>query len=139
MTFAEAVKSVYSNYAKFDGRARRREYWYFALFAVVVYIIGVILVKALGAFFGIVLTIFWLGTLIPSIAVSVRRMHDTDHSGWWIICPIVPIVFALMDGTPGDNRFGPSPKGAAAPAAPPPPPAAPPPPPAAPPPPAPPV
>ncbi|MFL6088927.1 MAG: DUF805 domain-containing protein [Aeromicrobium sp.] len=133
MSFAEAIKAVLGNYAKFDGRARRSEYWYFVLFYVAVVIVleilGGILGRAVG---GVLLALFLLGVIIPMIAVGVRRMHDTDHSGWWLICPIVPLVFALMDGSPGPNRFGPSPKGDAAPApaasmAPPPPPPPPPP------------
>jgi hypothetical protein len=58
-----------------------------------------------------ILGIFWLGTIIPAIAVAVRRMHDQDRSGWWILCPIANIIFLFIDGTPGTNRFGPDPKG----------------------------
>ena len=58
-----------------------------------------------------VLGIFWLGTIIPALAVSIRRMHDQDRSGWWILCPIANIIFLFIDGTPGPNRFGPDPKG----------------------------
>lgn len=125
MGFAEAVKAVFGNYAKFDGRARRSEYWYFVLF----YIIVVLVLQFVGGLIdptvaSALVMLFLLAVIVPMIAVGVRRMHDTDHSGWWIIVPIVPLVFALMDGTPGDNRFGPSPKGSASPAAPPPPPSA---------------
>jgi uncharacterized membrane protein YhaH (DUF805 family) len=58
-----------------------------------------------------ILGIFWLGTIIPALAVAIRRMHDQDRSGWWILCPIANIVFLFIDGTPGPNRFGPDPKG----------------------------
>ena len=60
---------------------------------------------------GGLMLLFWLGTIIPAIAVSVRRMHDQDRSGWWILCPIANIIFLFIDGTPGSNRFGPDPKG----------------------------
>ncbi len=124
MSFQEAIKAVLGNYAKFDGRARRSEYWYFVLF----YAVVVIVLQVLGALTdpmvgSLLVGLFVLAVIIPMFAVGVRRMHDTDHSGWWLIVPIVPLVFALMDGTPGDNRFGPSPKGVVGTPAPVPPPA----------------
>jgi len=123
MSFQEAIKAVLGNYAKFDGRARRSEFWYFFLFYLVVVfalqIVGAAIDPTIGS---ILVTLFVLAVIIPMIAVEIRRMHDTDHSGWWILVPIVNLVFALTDGTPGDNRFGPSPKDSAAPPAPPAPP-----------------
>ena len=140
MDFSEAVKSVYSNYAKFDGRSRRSEYWYFTLFTVLVYIAVLILAQFMGRTAMILLYAFALASLIPGIAVTVRRLHDTDRSGWWILIDLIPligaiilIVFLVQEGTGGDNSYGQSPKGVAAP--PPPPPPAPPAPPVAPPPP----
>jgi uncharacterized membrane protein YhaH (DUF805 family) len=100
---------VLKKYAVFDGRARRKEYWMFVLFNLIVSIIvGIIggLIKA-----PIIGSIYSLAVLLPSIAVGVRRMHDTDHSGWWLLLPIVNLVFACTDGTPGPNRFGENPKG----------------------------
>ncbi len=104
---------VLRKYSVFSGRARRKEYWMFYLF-------NIIIVGALGLFEGIagiagsdqsVLgSIYQLAVLIPSIAVGVRRMHDTDHSGWWLLVPIVNLIFAVSDGTRGDNRFGADPK-----------------------------
>ena len=120
MTLQEAVKAVFSKYSDFSGRARRSEYWYFALAYVVVLIAAQIVVSVLGKISGVLgmlggiaLLLGVLAIIVPSLAVSVRRMHDTDHSGWWVIVPIVPLIFALTEGTPGDNRFGPSPKGSA--------------------------
>ena len=117
----------YKRYVDFSGRSRRKEYWMFQLLIVIVYIV-LSVIMAMGApsvdpatgqlsgggalmsigtgLFGL----FWLGTIIPSIAVSVRRMHDQDRSGWWILCPIANIVFLFIEGTRGDNRFGPDPK-----------------------------
>jgi uncharacterized membrane protein YhaH (DUF805 family) len=123
MSFVEAVRSVYGNYAKFDGRALRSEFWWFVLFYVLVSVV-VIVVASIGGIrsttytIGLVgLAIFGLLTLIPYLAVSVRRLHDTNRSGWWLLLSFVPfgslvllIMFAL-DGTPGPNKYGPDPKG----------------------------
>ena len=119
MSFFEAVKTVLSKYAVFSGRARRKEYWYFFLFNVIVgFIIGFLggamqKPKAMTA-----LSIaFTLAFLLPSIAVAVRRLHDTGKSGWWLLINFVPfgglilLIFMIMDSTPGDNMYGPNPKG----------------------------
>lgn len=105
---------AFSKYATFDGRARRMEYWMFTLINWLIgfgigFITGGTGEAGAGAL-PMIGMIFWLAVLIPSIAVGVRRMHDTDHSGWWIIVPLVNLVFALMEGTKGSNRFGPDPK-----------------------------
>lgn len=103
------------NYAGFEGRARRREYWNFVLFnflaTLVLGVVDVVLDITVLA------PLYSLAVLIPSIAVTVRRLHDTDRSGWWILISLVPVVgfivllvFTLMDGTPGPNAHGPSPK-----------------------------
>lgn len=103
---------VLKNYALFTGRARRKEFWMFVLVNVIIgFVIGLVagLIKfpMLGA-------IYNLAVLVPSIAVGARRMHDTDHSGWWQIVPFVNLYFACIDGTPGENSYGPDPKGRAA-------------------------
>jgi uncharacterized membrane protein YhaH (DUF805 family) len=111
-------------YAEFSGRSRRSEYWYFVLFYVLIYM-GLALVDTLTGSFnaasgmGILSGIYSLGMLIPSIAVGIRRLHDTDRSGWWLLISFVPvigaivlIVFFFQDSQPGDNRFGPNPKAA---------------------------
>ena len=100
---------VLKMYAVFEGRARRKEYWMFTLINLIIsFVVGFI-----GGLIHlpIIATIYSLAVLIPSIAVGVRRMHDTDHSGWWLLLPIVNLVFACTDSTPGMNRFGPNPKG----------------------------
>ncbi|MGH3381178.1 MAG: DUF805 domain-containing protein [Actinoallomurus sp.] len=108
--------AVLKNYANFDGRARRTEYWMFFLInliiAVVLNVIGVA-VKA-AAFAG---DIYALALLIPSIAVGVRRLHDTGRSGWWLLIGLIPlvgtivlIVFLATEGQQGDNAYGPDPK-----------------------------
>lgn len=118
--------AVVGKYATFAGRARRKEYWMFALvnfvICVALAIAGmVMLVKSqnsaliMDAVFGVYLLLI----LLPSLAVTVRRLHDTGRSGWWFwiqlvpfVGPIVLFVFTVLDGTPGTNAYGPSPKGA---------------------------
>jgi uncharacterized membrane protein YhaH (DUF805 family) len=104
--------AVLKQYAVFNGRARRKEYWMFTLFNVLIaFVLGFVLGLAGGAgSVRVIINVFQLAILIPSIAVGVRRMHDTDHSGWWLLLPIVNLVFACIEGTPGPNRFGPDPK-----------------------------
>ena len=117
MNFTDAVRSVVQlNYANFNGRARRSEFWWFVLFnfilSLVASIIDRLLISIMG--FGFVGIIVTLGLLVPGIAVSVRRLHDIDRSGWWLLLVFVPIIGALLliyweatEGTKGDNRFGP--------------------------------
>lgn len=124
MNFQQAVRNVFSNYATFNGRARRAEYWWWALFSVLASLALGILD---GAIFGRSMmghmdgdgplgAVFALLTLLPSIAVGVRRLHDIDRSGWWLLIIFVPLiglivllVWACTKGTTGDNRFGPDP------------------------------
>jgi uncharacterized membrane protein YhaH (DUF805 family) len=113
---------VLKKYADFSGRARRKEYWMFVLFNIIISLGLTIVDFMIGTYslahgIGLLGSIYALAILIPGIAVTVRRLHDTDRSGWWILIvlipvvgPIVLLVFMLIDGTPGPNRFGPSPK-----------------------------
>jgi uncharacterized membrane protein YhaH (DUF805 family) len=104
---------VLKNYATFSGRASRTEYWMFFLFnfliSIAISILSVVLGLARNNDQSILSNIYSLAVFLPSIAVGIRRMHDIDRSGWWIICPIVNLVFACTKGTEGDNKFGPSP------------------------------
>jgi uncharacterized membrane protein YhaH (DUF805 family) len=120
--YLEALKK----YAVFSGRSRRKEYWYFVLFNIIVGIVLASIDALLGTFssssnIGLLSGIYSLAILIPSLAVTVRRLHDIDRSGWWILIGLVPLiggivllVFALLDGMPGSNRYGPNPKEASA-------------------------
>jgi uncharacterized membrane protein YhaH (DUF805 family) len=105
---------VWKKYAVFSGRAHRTEYWMFVLFNLIISfglgLIEGILGEATNTDQSVLSTIYSLAILVPSIAVGVRRMHDTDHSGWWIIVPIANLIFAATKGTEGENRFGHSPK-----------------------------
>lgn len=107
---------VLTNYAVFTGRARRTEYWMFVLFNIIIALtIG--LIEGMLASAGVVGMIYSLAVLIPSIAVAVRRLHDTDRSGWWLLIGLVPLigaivlmVFLVLDSSPGQNQYGPNPK-----------------------------
>ncbi|TXN29144.1 DUF805 domain-containing protein [Methylobacterium sp. WL19] len=100
------------NYAKFRGRTSRGDYWRFILVYIGIAMIALVVDAALGTGNkdgGLFIGLVHLGHLIPQIAAGVRRMHDTDHSGWWLLLSPVALVFACFAGTPGTNRFGPPP------------------------------
>jgi uncharacterized membrane protein YhaH (DUF805 family) len=125
--FGEAIQSFFTNYVKFTGRARRSEYWFITLFLALTnigatVIDGVLFAGDIGDFlldggWGPVGILWGLAVLLPSIAVLVRRLHDSNKSAWWILIILVPLagfivlfVFSLLDSTPGENKHGPSPK-----------------------------
>ena len=121
MSFVQAVKTVFKKYAVFSGRARRSEYWWFTLFTIIASIVAI---EVDIAIFGEgmedptpISTGLSLALLLPWLAVTVRRLHDIDRTGWWYLISLIPvigwivlIVFNVTDSSP-DNRFGPSPKG----------------------------
>ena len=104
---------VLKQYAVFSGRASRQEYWMFFLFnfifALVLGLISGLLSSATKTDQSVLSTIYQLAVFLPSLAVGVRRMHDTEHSGWWLLVPIVNLVFAVTKGRAGENKFGPAP------------------------------
>jgi len=119
-------------YTVFTGRARRMEYWFFVLFNILISAALSVVDYFTGTYSadyhtGLLGGLYSLGVLLPAIAVSVRRLHDTGRSGWWILIALVPVIggivlliFMVLDSQPGDNEYGPSPKagpagGAAAP------------------------
>ncbi|WP_017461830.1 DUF805 domain-containing protein [Dyella ginsengisoli] len=109
------VSCIKDHYVDFEGRARRQEYWMFTLVnilaAIVVGVIGAIIhLRMLGSLYS-------LAVLLPGIAVTVRRLHDTDRSGWWILIGLIPLigtiwllVLMVLEGTQGSNQYGPDPK-----------------------------
>jgi uncharacterized membrane protein YhaH (DUF805 family) len=110
---------VLERYAKFDGRAGRAEFWWFVLANFLVYVVLAILLQVSGIFL-ILELLYALAMLIPSIAVAIRRLHDTDKSGWLLLIGLVPfigaiilIVFYAMEGTNGPNQYGAGPEPAA--------------------------
>ena len=107
----------WKKYATFSGRARRKEYWMFVLFNMLI-AFGVNVVDAVLGMEGLLGGLYSLAVLIPGWAVFTRRMHDIGKSGWWWLIGLVPvvgaivlIVFACTDSQPGDNAYGPNPKG----------------------------
>jgi uncharacterized membrane protein YhaH (DUF805 family) len=105
-----------NKYVKFDGRAGRPEYWYFFLFNIVVGVIFGIIGGVSGGptLIDVLYFLFVLAVLLPGIAVTIRRLHDQDRSGWFILLAFIPIVggiilliFMVLPGSSGDNRFGP--------------------------------
>jgi uncharacterized membrane protein YhaH (DUF805 family) len=113
MGFTDAIKSGFSNYVNFEGRASRSAYWYWFLFAfIATLILAIIDAKVIGA--QVTEGLFSLATLLPGIAVGVRRLHDTDRSGWWFLIAFIPLIGGILllvwfatAGTQGANRFGP--------------------------------
>ena len=129
MGFQDAVKTCFSKYVTFSGRAPRSEFWWFILF---ILLTNTVLSVVDGMIFGttpngqsamVLGAIFSLAVLLPSIAVGVRRLHDLDRTGWWYLLVLVPLLgglilivfFYIHKGTDGPNRFGPDPLGGAAP------------------------
>lgn len=108
--FIEALKK----YAVFTGRSRRKEYWFFVLFSILIAIVVGIVDGVTGL--GVLSPLYSLALLIPSIAVAIRRLHDVGKSGWWLLLGFVPLVglvllyFMVQDSQPGGNEYGPNPK-----------------------------
>lgn len=108
--YQQAIFTCFKKFADFKGRARRREFWYFELFCVLLSLLLSFMNEDLA-------TLAMLITLIPNIAVNVRRLHDIDRSGWWMLIALVPIVgvllllfWAAQEGNPTANQYGKSPK-----------------------------
>ena len=112
--------AVLRKYAEFGGRARRKEFWMFVLFNLIVSI-GLGIVGAIIHLLAFLSPLYALAVLLPGIAVGVRRLHDTGRTGWWLLIGFVPVVgiivllvFAIQDSQPGSNEYGANPKEAAA-------------------------
>lgn len=104
MTFVDSIKTCFSKYADFKGRASRSEYWWFILFVLVAGFV-------LSMIFPILAGVFYLATLVPTLAAAVRRLHDTDRSGWFVLLGFIPLIglvllyFLVLEGKE-PNRFG---------------------------------
>ena len=108
MSFTESVKTCFSKFVTFKGRATRSEYWWFVLCTNVLVNLLPLLVFALfnaeAMLFAYVATVF--AVTLPLWSVTVRRLHDTNHSGWWMLCPVYPIILMFMKGSEGENNYG---------------------------------
>lgn len=103
------LKVVKDNYANFNGRARRKEYWMFVLF----HIIAIVVIGAVDGAIGtypLLYVIYLLGTIVPTYAVMARRMHDVGKSGWYMLIPIYSFILAVTEGEMGENIYGEDPK-----------------------------
>lgn len=103
-------KVVFENYANFNGRARRSEYWYFALLNIIISLVLSFVLTFISPTLGLAANLYSLAVLIPSIAVGIRRMHDVGKSGWYILIPIYNLILACTEGEKGSNQYGPDPK-----------------------------
>jgi uncharacterized membrane protein YhaH (DUF805 family) len=113
---------VLKQYADFSGRARRKEYWMFALFNIIFIVVAMILDNVLGLTagelpYGVFYFLYAFAVLIPGLAVSVRRLHDVGKSGWMLLIALIPLIGAIWllvlmvtDSNPGENQYGPNPK-----------------------------
>ncbi len=121
MSFVESIQTVFQKYAVFEGRARRSEYWWFYLAYAIVNAVLSGLSRGLsgsgmGTAVSVLSGIIGLACLVPTIAVTTRRLHDTGKSGWWqllyltCIGGIVILIFCALDSQPGDNQYGQNPK-----------------------------
>ena len=127
MNFTQAVTAGYQGFVKFNGRSSRSEFWYWTLFQVIVSVVisfifggghmttgeGGVSMNYEG---GLVANLWALANLLPGIAVSIRRLHDINRSGWWLFIALIPlvgwiilIVWDCQEGTAGDNQYGPPP------------------------------
>ncbi len=116
--YLEALKK----YAVFTGRARRKEFWFYSLFNMIALIVAMIVDNVLGLrfedeLFGPIYTLYILATLLPSLAVSVRRLHDVGKSGWFLLLNLIPfigpiwlLILVCGDSAPGGNQYGANPK-----------------------------
>jgi len=113
MTFTEAIKSGFSNYVNFTGRAARSELWYWALFSTLVGMAINIVDYGFGNGSGLIGELWGLATLLPGLAVAARRLHDTQRSGFWLFLMLLPLIGLIVlivwwcsKGTSGSNQYG---------------------------------
>ena len=121
MGFLEAIQSCFKKYVGFSGRAPRSEYWFFFLFNIILSIFANVIDLQVLKGQPIASVVVLLATLLPGLAVAVRRLHDKDKSGWWLLLLLIPLVGFIVllvwfcgAGTQGENRFGPNPLPASA-------------------------
>ena len=121
-TYVEAYIDVIKKYAVFEGRARRKEFWTFALCNLIIGVgFGILnIIPFLGMIFRVLCILYSFAVLVPSLAVGARRLHDTNRSGLYLLIGLIPcvgviilLVLCAQEGTPGENQYGADPKAAA--------------------------
>jgi uncharacterized membrane protein YhaH (DUF805 family) len=122
MGFGQAISAGFSNYVNFSDRSSRSAYWWWILFYVLGGIVAGIIDALIGTDMRIVSGLFGLAMILPNLAVAIRRLHDLDRTGWWVLLGLIPIIGWIIlliwyctKGTDGPNRFGPDPLGGLAP------------------------
>ena len=112
MNFVESIQTCYKKFFDFSGRASKSEYWWFQLYNAIIYVLTFVFQGDLTLLFSILI----IANIIPIWAAAVRRVHDSDKSGWMVLISVIPIiglyviVLLIQDGSKGKNRFGPKPK-----------------------------
>jgi len=112
MNFIESIQTCYKKFFDFSGRASKSEYWWFQLYNAIIYVLTFVFQGDLTLLFSILV----IANIIPTYAAAVRRIHDSDKSGWMVLIAVIPLiglyifVLLLQDGSKGKNRFGPKPK-----------------------------
>lgn len=116
MGFFDAISACFSNYATFSGRARRSEYWFWYLFCVILSFVSSMFM-VVSESIAVMMSLFYLVLLLPSLSVTVRRLHDTGKSGWAMFVSLIPIVGGIIllvwlcsDSKSGNNKYGSCPK-----------------------------
>ena len=101
---------AWQKYGTFSGRSHRTAFWMFWLFDTIFTFVAAIIDSAIGEDIGVFCLFYTLATIVPYFAVAARRLHDVGLSGWWILVPVVNLVFLCVDSQRGPNRYGPNPK-----------------------------
>ena len=104
MSFGKSISTCFSKYVTFSGRASRSEYWWFVLFNFLVGILAGLIDQAIGI--SVISILSSLALLLPGLGVAVRRCHDTNHSGWWLLCPIFNLVLMFVPSDEENNNYG---------------------------------
>ena len=121
MSFTQAIGSGFGKYAVFNGRSSRSEYWWWTLFVIIGYVVFAVVDSIIGTY-PLLYVIWALAVLLPGLAVTIRRLHDIDKSGWWFLVGLIPfiggiilLIWFVSRGSEGPNRFGENPLQAQAP------------------------
>ena len=105
MTFTQSISTCFHKYAIFSGRASRSEYWWFVLFNTLLNIVAGFIDELIGIDVQVASIVVSLVLLLPGLSVAIRRCHDSNHSGWWILCPIYNIILMFLPTVESGNQY----------------------------------